>query len=205
VTDERLRGVEQRWRRTGAVEDEAAYLLERVRAGQLTRSHLELLSYAEDPAGVAAVGPVSFESAFPPEQEVRWVRGLRRFGPLGAQAACVVAFSTSSFLRRANQSVDLESRHMGLLWLGCPCREHERQVLELRDVHKGATPDRFAFAVVCWAVLRQRRRCNRDARLMVRQAAFRPDRVATPEEVHRANVEGVRVWLREGKFHYTDR
>jgi hypothetical protein len=36
VSDDRLRELERRWKETGAVEDEAAYLKERVRAGELS-------------------------------------------------------------------------------------------------------------------------------------------------------------------------
>lgn len=42
MSDEKLRELERRWKETGAVEDEAAYLLERVRAGELTQERLEL-------------------------------------------------------------------------------------------------------------------------------------------------------------------
>jgi hypothetical protein len=42
VADARLRELERRWRETGAVQDEAAWLAERVRAGQLARGRLEL-------------------------------------------------------------------------------------------------------------------------------------------------------------------
>ena len=45
VSDEKLRELERRWRETGAVEDEAAFLLERVRAGELTQERLELAAY----------------------------------------------------------------------------------------------------------------------------------------------------------------
>ncbi|MBX3467656.1 MAG: hypothetical protein KF878_12295 [Planctomycetes bacterium] len=42
MSDVRLRELEGRWRQTGAVEDEAAYLMERVRVGDLTQERLVL-------------------------------------------------------------------------------------------------------------------------------------------------------------------
>ncbi len=45
MSDERLREAERRWKESGSVEDEARYLLERVRAGTLTQERLELAAY----------------------------------------------------------------------------------------------------------------------------------------------------------------
>jgi len=45
VSDARLRELERRWKETGSVDDEASYLLERVRVGDLTRERLELAAY----------------------------------------------------------------------------------------------------------------------------------------------------------------
>jgi len=45
VTDSKLRELERRWKETGSVEDEARYLLERVRVGDLERERLELAAY----------------------------------------------------------------------------------------------------------------------------------------------------------------
>ena len=56
VSDERLRELERRWKETGSVEDEAAFLLERVRVGELTQERLELAAYCGHPASQAAVG-----------------------------------------------------------------------------------------------------------------------------------------------------
>ena len=42
MSDQKLRDLERRWKETGSPDDEAAYLLERVRAGELSRERLEL-------------------------------------------------------------------------------------------------------------------------------------------------------------------
>lgn len=44
MSDERLRALERRWKESGSVEDEARYLLERVRVGEIDRLRLELLA-----------------------------------------------------------------------------------------------------------------------------------------------------------------
>ena len=45
MSDQKLRELERRWRESGSVEDEAAYLRERVRVGDLTQERLELAAY----------------------------------------------------------------------------------------------------------------------------------------------------------------
>ncbi len=45
MSDSKLRELERRWRETGSVEDEAAYLRERVRVGDLTEERLEVAAY----------------------------------------------------------------------------------------------------------------------------------------------------------------
>lgn len=45
MTDTRLRQLERRWKETGSVRDEADYLLERVRVGDLDRNRLDLAAY----------------------------------------------------------------------------------------------------------------------------------------------------------------
>lgn len=54
MTDARLRELERRWKETGAVEDEAAYLLQKVRAGALTQERLELAAYCAHEASCLA-------------------------------------------------------------------------------------------------------------------------------------------------------
>jgi hypothetical protein len=45
VSDERLRGLERRWKESGSAEDEAAYLAARVRSGDIDRERLLLVAY----------------------------------------------------------------------------------------------------------------------------------------------------------------
>jgi hypothetical protein len=50
VSDERLRELERRWTETGSVEDEAVFLLERVRAGVLRQGDLWVAALLGSPA-----------------------------------------------------------------------------------------------------------------------------------------------------------
>ena len=66
MSDARLRELERRWRETGAVDDEVAFLQERLRVGELELRAVEIAAYLEDGASGRLV-------------EVRPFRGL----PLG--------------------------------------------------------------------------------------------------------------------------
>lgn len=58
MTDARLREAERRWRETGVVDDEAAWLVERLRVGLNRRLHLEWLTFLGHPAAERALaGP----------------------------------------------------------------------------------------------------------------------------------------------------
>jgi len=59
MSDTDLRGLERRWRETGSVEDEAAWLHARVQAGELEQSRLRLAAYLlHEGARLALVRPV---------------------------------------------------------------------------------------------------------------------------------------------------
>jgi hypothetical protein len=72
MSDERLRMLERRWKETGAVEDEAAYLQERLRTGDLARDKLELAAYLGYPGARAALGGEA-----PPADDLERVRRQR--------------------------------------------------------------------------------------------------------------------------------
>lgn len=67
MSDKRLRELERHWRETGAVEDEAAYLLERARSGTLTSLDLERAASAGYPAATRACPQAA---AVPPDERV---------------------------------------------------------------------------------------------------------------------------------------
>ena len=62
MSDSKLRELERRWRETRSADDEASYLRERVRVGELSQERLDLAAYcghegARRAAGVLAGGP----------------------------------------------------------------------------------------------------------------------------------------------------
>ena len=85
MSDQRLRELERRWRENGTDSDQAAWLLERVRAGLLTDDRLALAAYAEHPAARLAL------EGQPPTRAglSAWVRGLRRLEGEGLRDAAV--------------------------------------------------------------------------------------------------------------------
>lgn len=119
MSDERLRELERRWEETGAVEDEAAYLLERVRAGELTLRRLGLAAYCghegarvategipcagfEHPVASLALGEVQSDEATTqrpsPQTWVQLLQGVVPSAPVVA-AAGMIAAADALFVR----------------------------------------------------------------------------------------------------------
>ncbi len=84
MADVDLRELERRFRASGLLEDEAAWLRARVQAGDLEQSRLELAAYC----GHEVARLVSTPSA-PPVDLEDWVRGLGRWGAAPCQLACL--------------------------------------------------------------------------------------------------------------------
>ena len=59
MADDRLRELERRWKESGAVDDEAAWLLERVRVGGLEAERLQLAAYCGHAGARVALGSAS--------------------------------------------------------------------------------------------------------------------------------------------------
>ena len=75
MSDEKLRELERRWKETESVEDEAAWLKERVRVGDLTQERLELAAYCGHEAAAIAA-----QTSFPvPAKLEPWLTGFSRF------------------------------------------------------------------------------------------------------------------------------
>jgi len=77
MSDSRLQELRRAWEASESVEDEAAYLRERVRAGELKPSAVELAAYAGHPAAERAAG----QAASTAERAYAFCRGLLRWGP----------------------------------------------------------------------------------------------------------------------------
>lgn len=101
VTDSRLRALERRWKETGTVQDEAAYLVERVRVGDLERSKLELAAVCRHEAAVSVCpevrsvelrqGPAVDWTLLERSEEIGWFREVQRLGGGDALIRAVAA------------------------------------------------------------------------------------------------------------------
>lgn len=81
MSDVDLRILEQRWRSTGAASDQAAWLVERVRRGDLSRSDANLAAYLAHQGAVRAF-PESAKSVPVTKTEfVEWTNGLGEIDP----------------------------------------------------------------------------------------------------------------------------
>ncbi len=126
MTDEALRGLERRWRETGAVEDEAAFLAQRVRSGGLSRGALQVAAHLGHEAALAVVGHVAepAELADPAQR----AEGLVRWG----QAVCVrFCIACAEAVLDEPRALGQDPPEVALLairvandWLACPCEQH---------------------------------------------------------------------------------
>lgn len=75
MSDAILRQLARRWHETKSIDDEVAYLRERVRAGDLVYEQLQLAAYCGNVAAGAVTGVCPG-----PSEIVDWLRGLRSMG-----------------------------------------------------------------------------------------------------------------------------
>lgn len=120
--EERHRDKRRRSEATRATEDEAAYLLARVRAGELTQERLELAAYGGDQASRLALGKTAPEH---PEGVEAWIEGLARWGrPVcGVAALGVVEFVRDHWRWSWDERLDKAIQALAD-WIVCPCEQH---------------------------------------------------------------------------------
>jgi hypothetical protein len=132
MTDERLRELERRWKESGSVEDEAAYLLERVRVGDLDQERLQLAAYCGHSAAAHATGVASDRA----KRFVSWASALQlRFGFVWVVEGTFLALTAPLTEWEAELSDDRASRMAGAIseWLQCPCEQHGLAVGDRAD------------------------------------------------------------------------
>jgi hypothetical protein len=89
VSDARLRELERRFRETGAPDDEAAWLRERLRAGELEERLLRLADRLRHPAAALALGTPAAPSCDEPPDDGAWFGAIATAGPAAFLRACV--------------------------------------------------------------------------------------------------------------------
>lgn len=123
MSDERLRQLERRWRETRAIDDEAAYLAERVRAGHLTE---ECLSLAAHCGHVAARRAIQGRPGEEPVSLKERVYGLAKWG----KETCVRASVAAAGVHASTDAMALHALNAASEWLACPCDSHRNAAQE---------------------------------------------------------------------------
>jgi hypothetical protein len=143
--DEKLRDLERRWRQTGSVGDEAAYLLERVRVGDLLPTKLELAAYCGHAGASRACNQSALRSQPRASDDLgEWSTEL---APWGREALVVAAIASAElFLASLNGSARRRKVHYQAVlataraWLESPTQETRDAAMAAWDTHTMATP-----------------------------------------------------------------
>jgi hypothetical protein len=130
TTDAHLRDLERRFLQSGSSGDEAAWLLERVRVGDLTQKRLELAAYC----GHVAAGTACRGVAAATGTADAW-------SLLGRDKECSVraAYACGELLRDSWRAAHPDDPRADEIlrgvqeWLSCPCMAHKREVWRRRD------------------------------------------------------------------------
>ncbi len=133
MSDVRLRELERRFKESGSLEDEAAWLLERVRVGRLDPTKLELAAHVGHPAAARACEREL--EVLDSSRLEQVLRGLRPWGDeCTARAACAAGWAVCSLIAEEQGPdegpVDYLIPRLALRafedWILCPCETHER-------------------------------------------------------------------------------
>ena len=118
MADAKLRDLERRWKETGSPDDEAAYLLERVRVGDLSRERLELAAYCGHEGSRRAVG----SDQVPPVDSTAFIAGLGRWGSHEiVRALFAIAYANEPVFSRSAQFASFFTKVT--TWAGPACKK----------------------------------------------------------------------------------
>ncbi|RMG11274.1 MAG: hypothetical protein D6731_15815 [Planctomycetota bacterium] len=118
MTDPRLAKLEARWRASGRLDDEAAYLRECVRLGALIRARVELAAFLEHPAAIQVVGSQASRLGPGPPLLGTWAQTLCAWGGHATtRAAVAYARAQLKVLRRETEAALLHGTTPGLAWV----------------------------------------------------------------------------------------
>ncbi|MEZ6183708.1 MAG: hypothetical protein R3F62_01715 [Planctomycetota bacterium] len=120
MADARLAELERSWLASGRLEDEVAFLRERLRAGTLDREQLELARACDHPAATALLGPAPRPRSFS-----AWLRQLDDAGHATRVCAALAALRAPPVRlgghRQRLRPAAREVLRAGEAWLACPC------------------------------------------------------------------------------------
>ncbi len=134
MTDSKLRELERRWKETGSTEDEAAYLLERVRVGDLDQEKLELAAYSGHEGARLALGDAAPQVS---DDFGAWFQGLVEAGYPVTGCVCV---SVAHLAREQGKGSDAEGAQAAL-------RRAEERLAHGHEACPAATPRSLDFGV----------------------------------------------------------
>ena len=151
MSDAKLRELERQWRESGSIEDEAAYLRERVRAGDLTQERLELAAYFGHAAAGHALPAPLIQAATP--ANLGWER-LEADGPEAViRGLLAVSRAALNEWERAGRARSRPCASIAAVeaWLACKgseqldrvrksCLQWEKEVLSDVNVRAGGVP-----------------------------------------------------------------
>jgi hypothetical protein len=136
MTDARLRALERRWRESGSLEDEVAYLLERLRTGDLLRDRVELAAYCGHAAARHALGAEAPPAPPRPEQVLTGITQKRWGAAAKAQAFEIAAEIAAASFAEAGEltpphrtPTPLATLRFAASWLGLEPRVLVEQTL----------------------------------------------------------------------------
>ena len=147
MSDSKLRELERRWRETKSVEDEAAYLRERVRVGDLTQERLELAAYCGHEGARRAAE--ADRSPVPPGQLSNWIGELRERNSevcLQALGLCASRLLVHFKRRHPHDTIQEPAIRAGFDCLRCPCESHTAEARRRARLARGSSaPAPFAY------------------------------------------------------------
>lgn len=130
VSDQRLRELERLWRDSGKVEDEASYLRERVRVGDLTPQRLEVAAYCGHEAAKSLISANAAADLPLPSCQRSPLDFVRRL-PGGREVVVFTAvLLTAQVLDEYERYHPTDTRPRRALeaasgWFECPCERHK--------------------------------------------------------------------------------
>jgi hypothetical protein len=127
MSDERLREAERKWRETGSVDDEARYLLERVRVGDLTEGRVRLAALSGNEGARAALG--AGRNSWSSIDELRdWGKGAVVAAAAGAAGFAIgrVAEASATLSR-----IPIDALAAVWVWLSTPLATDENRFTSL--------------------------------------------------------------------------
>lgn len=144
MSDERLKTLEQRFRESGQVDDEAAWLVERIRVGGLSRAQLNLAASLGHPAARAALGrPRDHDLA----RALEAMRGAER--ELRVRVALALARFLQERLQRPEWGPPLDRVSE---WLAAPSARGARACRDEDPSEWSEQPGGSAVSAALWCV-----------------------------------------------------